>query len=123
MIYEDFWPGNTVWYRGKLAGVIDWRNAKVGDARLDLAQCRLDVLLVCGLADALTDAYALAAGAPVRDLWFFDLLLGLRALLEYRFWLMGYHDASLTLVTEELAVERIHALLSGALREAATRAS
>ena len=47
-VHDDFWPGNTVWYRGRLTGVIDWTYGEVGDPRTDVAQCRLDLALING---------------------------------------------------------------------------
>jgi aminoglycoside phosphotransferase (APT) family kinase protein len=123
LIHEDFWPGNTVWLRGKLIGIIDWVNAKVGDPRIDLSQCRIDALLANSLevSDALEDAYRRVSPAVVRDLWFTDLFQGLRCLLYYEIWLIAYHDAGLTFITKEHARERVHAFLRRALDT--TRAS
>ena len=125
LVHDDFWPGNTVWLRGRLIGVIDWADARLGDPRVDLPQCRLDALLVNGfeVCDALQDAYVRLSPRPVADTWYFDLLLGLRALLYHEIWLIGYHDAGLTFVTKELALERIRAFLRRALDEAARRGS
>ncbi len=121
LIHEDFWPGNTVWSRGRLVGVIDWANAKLGDPRLDVSQCRIDALLVNGfeVSDEIGAAYERLAGQPVADAWFIDLFQGLRALRNYKIWLIGYHDAGLTFVTKALAHERIRAFLRRALTRAA----
>ena len=117
LTHEDFWPGNTVWYRGQLVGVIDWANAKVGDPRIDLSQCRIDALLANGIevSDALRDAHADMAPDEVRDLWFIDLFQGLKALLYYEIWLTGYRDAGLLHVTPKQSLERIRRFLQTAL--------
>jgi len=123
LIHEDFWPGNTVWFRQRLIGVIDWVNAKVGDPRCDITQCAIDAMLVHGpeSADRLRDTYQRLAAAPLPDMWYFDLFNGLRSLLYYEHWLRGYHDAGLTQVTEAIASKRIHQMLRTALRESEGR--
>ena len=122
LVHNDFWPGNTVWYRGKLTGVVDWTQAKVGDPRTDVSQCRIDLAVILDLAaaEAFREAYESNAAAPVPDIWYFDLLRGLGALLSYEFWLPGYHDAGLAHVTKRRARTRIEAFLRTALEERKT---
>jgi aminoglycoside phosphotransferase (APT) family kinase protein len=117
LVHEDFWPGNTVWYRGRLAGIVDWTTAEVGDPRVDVAQCRLDLTISHGIevADAFLDAYQRLAKAPVPEMRFFDLLYGIRALAHYESWLRGYHDAGLQHLTAAIAGERLRAFLRRAL--------
>ena len=123
LIHEDFWPGNTVWFRQRLIGVIDWVNAKVGDPRCDITQCAIDAMLVHGpeTADRLRKTYQRLAPKPLPDLWYFDLFNGLRSLLYYKHWLRGYHDAGLTQVTEAIASQRIRQMLRTALKESEQR--
>jgi aminoglycoside phosphotransferase (APT) family kinase protein len=124
LIHEDFWPGNTVWFRGRLTGVIDWINAKLGDPRCDLTQCGIDAVLVQGIQayDSLRDTYQRMAPSRLPDLWYWELFNGLRALLYFRIWLIGYQDAGLKHVTEPLAQSRIEEFLRRALAEAANPA-
>ncbi len=119
LVHDDFWPGNAIWYRGRLTGVIDWTHAEVGDPRTDVAQCRLDLAMILDRVAAVRfrDAYQARTVTPLPDLWYFDLLRGLRALLSYEFWLPGYHDAGLTHVTKRRARSRIEASLHAALEE------
>ena len=117
LVHDDFWPGNTVWYRGRLTGVIDWADALLGDPRVDLPQCCIDAYLANDLetANAVRDAYLRLTPYPVPDQWYFDLLIGLRALLYYEHWLIAYHEVGLTRVTRERSRERIHHFLRRAL--------
>ncbi len=120
LVHGDYWPGNVVMFRGRLAGVIDWPSVAVGDRRDDVATCRLDLSLMHGLemADAFTSAYERMIGEPLRDVWFFDLLHGLDALAHLprvEKWLKGYHELGLARVTPEVAVERCRAFLRRAL--------
>ena len=119
-VHDDFWPGNTVWYYGRLVGVIDWTSAEMGDPRADVSQCRADIALSLGQdeADTFLNAYQARAAQPLPDVWYFDLFRGLRALTYYEQWLEGYHDAGLTHITSSLARDRIEAFLRTALDRA-----
>jgi len=121
LIHEDYWPGNTVWRRGRLVGVVDWTSAAVGDPRLDVSQCRADIVVSNGieLADAFLAAYE-ADGGPLPQLWFFDLMRGLLALLNYESWLRGYHDSGLRHLTSEDVGARLRIFVRRALDEAKT---
>ena len=123
LVHDDFWPGNTVWYRKRLIGVIDWADALLGDSRVDLPQCCIDALLSNDftMSDAIRDTYSRLSSRAMPDQWYFDLLVGLRALLYYEIWLIAYHEVGLTFVTKERARERIHAFVRRALEEGAKR--
>jgi aminoglycoside phosphotransferase (APT) family kinase protein len=118
-VHDDFWPGNTVWRFGRLTGVVDWTHAELGDPRTDVSQCSIDLVLINNLdtANAFREAYQRNAAKRLLDLWYFDLLRGLRALQSYEHWLSGYHDAGLTHVASARTRERITAFLRAALAE------
>jgi aminoglycoside phosphotransferase (APT) family kinase protein len=118
LVHDDFWPGNTVWHRGRLAGIIDWTFAEVGDPRTDLAQCRADIEMIVStqLASDFLAAYQRLAPRPLPDMWYFDLHRGLGALLAYKKWIGGYHDAGIE-ITPSQARRRIEAFLERALAE------
>jgi aminoglycoside phosphotransferase (APT) family kinase protein len=117
-VHDDFWPGNTIWYRDRLVAIIDWSPAEVGDPRADVSQFRSDVNMIhsAALADAFTDAYQRLAPRPLPDLWYFDLHRGLGALLQHEEWQVGYTDAGIDL-TPAVARRRIEAFLERALAE------
>ncbi len=118
-VHDDFWPGNTVWRSGKLTGVVDWTYAELGDPRTDVAQCRIDLALILDLDAAALFLAAYQAMAPqaLPQVWYFDLLRGLRALLSYEHWLAGYQDAGLSYVTGPFFRNRIETFLRRALDE------
>jgi hypothetical protein len=58
------------------------------------------------------------SGEAVRDLWYFDLFRGMRAIQEYDWWLEGYHDFGQTHVTLEGAGRRLREFLRRALDQA-----
>lgn len=123
LVHDDYWPGNTVWCRGRLMGIVDWTTAEVGDPRVDVAQCRADLVLSHGLeaADAFLEAYQVSAAERLPDMWYFDLFRGLRALFSYERWLSGYHDLGLTQLSPSNCGERLREFLIRALREAHSR--
>ena len=117
LVHDDFWSGNTVAYRGRIIGIIDWTSAEVGDPRTDVSECRIDMVLSHGVevADAFRDDYERLAGRPLADLWYFDLYRGFHALLEYEHWLVGYHDMGLVHLKPAEVGARLRAFLRRAL--------
>lgn len=47
LLHGDFWPGNMLWHKDILSGLIDWEDAQVGDPLYDLAIARLDIRCMC----------------------------------------------------------------------------
>jgi aminoglycoside phosphotransferase (APT) family kinase protein len=47
-IHRDYHPENTLWYRGRLSGVIDWTSASWGPAAVDTAHMRWNLALTYG---------------------------------------------------------------------------
>jgi len=80
LLHGDYWPGNILWHEGKLAAVIDWEDARVGDPLADLASCRLELLWAFG-EDAMnmfTTAYQSLTAIDVSNLPYWDLCAALR---------------------------------------------
>ena len=119
LVHDDFWSGNTVAYRGRIVGIIDWTSAEVGDRRTDVSECRIDMVLSHGIevADAFRVDYERLSGRPLEDLWYFDLFRGFHALLEYEHWLEGYHDMGLVHLKSADVGARLRAFLRRALEE------
>jgi len=119
LVHDDFWPGNTVWFRGRLVGVVDWTTGELGDPRADVAQCRIDLVFSHGIevADAFCEQYERLAGPPLEDLWYFDLFRGIGAILQYERWLEGYHDMGLRHLKPAEVGARLRAFLRRALGE------
>jgi aminoglycoside phosphotransferase (APT) family kinase protein len=120
LAHMDYHAGNVVFFRGRLTGILDWGEAMVADRRIDVSQCRADLAISHGqeAADAFLHAYERLAGGALPMLWYFDLDRGLRALLSYREWLAGYHDAGVKHLTLEQSSERIRAFVNAAARQA-----
>jgi hypothetical protein len=62
-VHRDFHPGNLLWSRGHLSGVVDWQSACLGPASIDPGHCRLNMLYYdAALADELRQAWELRSG-------------------------------------------------------------
>jgi aminoglycoside phosphotransferase (APT) family kinase protein len=44
LVHRDFHPGNVLWGRGTVSGVVDWQAACTGPAVIDVAHCRVNLL-------------------------------------------------------------------------------
>jgi aminoglycoside phosphotransferase (APT) family kinase protein len=80
LLHNDFWPGNLLWSDGRLAGVIDWEDAAVGDPLVDLGNARMEFLFWFGAEgmETLTERYRALTGVDMTDLPFWDLCAALR---------------------------------------------
>jgi len=47
-IHRDYHPENTLWLRGRLAGIVDWTSASWGPAAVDTAHMRWNLALTYG---------------------------------------------------------------------------
>lgn len=58
-IHRDFHPGNTLWSRGRMTGVIDWTQASWGSPSIDVGHARWNLALEHGpeAADLFLDVY------------------------------------------------------------------
>lgn len=43
-IHRDFYPGNVLWHRKTVTGLVDWESASVGPRSIDVAHCRYNLL-------------------------------------------------------------------------------
>jgi aminoglycoside phosphotransferase (APT) family kinase protein len=76
LTHGDLHPGNVLWQRGRVSGVVDWSAARLGARWSELAYCRADVCLLLGpdVADRLADAYSEIVGATPDDLAVYDVM-------------------------------------------------
>ena len=76
LLHGDLWPGNVLWRDGRIAAIVDWEDAAIGDPLRDLAVSRLELLWAYGHEemDDFTERYRNAcptldyAALPERDL-------------------------------------------------------
>ena len=64
LVHRDFHPGNVLWRRGEVSGVVDWQAACTGPAVADVAHCRVNLLtLGTDAAERFTALWQHASGA------------------------------------------------------------
>lgn len=82
LLHGDYWPGNILWRDGKLAAVIDWEDAGLGDPLVDLSISRLDLAWIFGTEamDSFTEQYRSRMPIDYTDLAYWDLVAALRLL-------------------------------------------
>ncbi|MCA1824311.1 MAG: aminoglycoside phosphotransferase family protein [Mycobacteriales bacterium] len=51
-IHRDFHPGNVLWQRGCVTGVVDWVQACVGPPQVDIGHCRTNIAALFGIRAA-----------------------------------------------------------------------
>jgi aminoglycoside phosphotransferase (APT) family kinase protein len=119
LLHGDFWPGNLLWRRGRLVGVIDWERPRLGDPAKDVATCRGDLSILFGLetADAFLRTYERLSGITIQHLRFWDLLISTWAVREIADWASVYPVFGRTDVSVDLARERIRAFARAAIAE------
>lgn len=102
--HGDFHPGNLLWRRGRLSGVVDWSYARVGIRWWEVAYMRMEVALLVGVraADVLLDRYEAAVGEESPDQAVWDLVCLYNAHRAAQQWLVAYREQGrrdLTLAT------------------------
>ena len=80
LLHGDYWPGNLLWRDGRLAAVLDWEDARLGDPLADLGNSRMEILFALG-AEAMaefTRQYQALTALDWTDLPYWDLAAALR---------------------------------------------
>ena len=91
LLHGDYWPGNVLWRDGRLAGVIDWEDAALGDPLADIAISRLEILWAFGVEamDSFTDYRAARTKMALANLPYWDLCAALRPAGRLSDWASG----------------------------------
>ena len=76
LTHGDFHPGNVLWRRGRISGVVDWSEALLDTRWYDVAYCRASLCVLLGpdIADRLADAYSGIVGRTSDELAVYDLM-------------------------------------------------
>ncbi|HEY3611295.1 MAG TPA: aminoglycoside phosphotransferase family protein [Pseudonocardiaceae bacterium] len=62
-LHRDFHPGNVLWRRGRVSGLVDWQAASIGPAGVDVGHCRANLLSYgTEVADSFTTLWERASG-------------------------------------------------------------
>lgn len=76
-IHRDYHPGNVLWQRGALGGIVDWPNGCRGPWGADVASCRQNLIWLSGdeAADEFQRAYTTVTGRDYHPYWELNRLL------------------------------------------------
>jgi aminoglycoside phosphotransferase (APT) family kinase protein len=109
LVHIDYWPGNILWQRGQIAAIVDWEEAAYGDPGIDVAYCRMEMVLsgVGHVADEFLHAYETARDRRVENLAFWELAAAARPMFSPEGW-----------ITESPAREAFRHFIAGARRRA-----
>jgi aminoglycoside phosphotransferase (APT) family kinase protein len=71
LIHRDFHPGNVLWRRGIVSGIVDWPNGCRGPWGCDIAHCRQNLVWLSGreAADEFLAAYEALTGRTYDYFW------------------------------------------------------
>lgn len=80
LLHGDMWPGNLLVRDGRLVGILDWEDARLGDPLIDIAIARLDLAWLYGegSAEAFVDRMREHRDVPTHELALADLYACLR---------------------------------------------
>lgn len=111
LLHGDFWPGNLLWRDARLAAIIDWEDAALGDPLADVGNTRLEVLWAFGDAamHAFTRRYRqLQSSLDYANQPYWDVFAALRPAAALPTW-------GLDLSTERTMRTRLAAFTASAL--------
>lgn len=115
--HGDLHPGNMLWSRGRLTGLVDWSSCNLQFPTRELVYCRTELAVLFGAreADSLVGVYERRSGRVVEHLRFWDLLQGLTAMRWVPWWAHGYREQGRTDLTEAVAKRRAIAVVRRAV--------
>lgn len=120
-VHGDFHPGNVVWARGSLSGLVDWSHAGRGDRWEEVSYFRVELVMVMGLAasDLMLSQYCATTRveAPDHRVALADLYCAFNAHRWGRHWLPGYRVQGLP----DLTVRQLRTRLTRFTRDALRR--
>ncbi len=89
LVHVDYWPGNILWEGETISAVVDWEEAAQGDPAIDVAYCRMDMILsgMIEAADKFLATYEKEMGKPVLNLGFWELAAAVRPMFNPDGWI------------------------------------
>jgi aminoglycoside phosphotransferase (APT) family kinase protein len=111
LTHYDFWCGNALWDTGHLTGIVDWSGARNAPRGVDVAWCRLDLVLL-GSIDAakhFLTAYERNTGRSLCDISSWDLQAAAQATSAVESWAPNYHGIGRTDLTSDILRQRLDA--------------
>ncbi len=88
LLHRDHHPMNLLFGGGRLTGVVDWVNACVGPAAVDVAHCRINLAAMYGreVADRFRDLWCGLTGLRYDPVWDVVTLVGTLPIRPYPPW-------------------------------------
>ena len=85
LLHVDFHPQNVMVDNDRIAAVIDWGEARIGDATIDVTWGSLILATpgIPGLDKAFVEEYRQKSGRQLENLTFYEVMAGTRRLGEY----------------------------------------
>ncbi|MGH9224950.1 MAG: aminoglycoside phosphotransferase family protein [Acidimicrobiales bacterium] len=120
LVHLDFHPANTLWYRGRLSGIIDWENGARGWPAEDLAKCRAYLTITHDrrVADELRAAYEAEIGAAVPFLALAEMAYGIGLQRQADLRAFALRQSGFPTMTEHHVRSRLQQFVEGARRVA-----
>lgn len=111
LLHHDFHHGNVTWRAARLAGVLDWNEARIGPAASDVAYCSVDLAMTHGATTAhhFARAYRAAGGQELDDLPRWQALWITNDMRWIGYWFTGFREAGLDHLTLPVLRRRLRA--------------
>lgn len=108
MSHGDLHPGNMLWSRRRLSGLVDWGSANLSYRTRDVVYCRTELAILFGVreADRFLATYERVAGKTLEHVRVWDLMQGLTAMRWVPWWVYAYREQGRTDLTEEIGKRR-----------------
>jgi aminoglycoside phosphotransferase (APT) family kinase protein len=93
LVHLDYWRGNVLWDQGQISAVVDWEEAAYGDPGIDVAYCRIEMVIMGMIreAEAFLSAYQSEMGHQVTNLGFWELAAAARPMIDLEGWITDRH--------------------------------
>lgn len=118
LIHRDYHPTNVLWSGNTVSGVVDWVNACIGPAGIDVGHCRVNLAMLSGVptADLFLSAYQNHAGEAFSYDPYWDLLSLIDIIDGAPEVYPGWTAFGITGLTDKLMAERLDRYLASILK-------
>ena len=119
LIHQDYHPGNIIFNKNTLSGVIDWDGASIGHPTYDVSHNRVDLAMQFGqdVADLFLEAYEKAIGYKLKEIFFWDIHRAWAALPNYKYWIPAMHGIGRLDLNEQNMGERLNIFIHNAINQ------
>jgi aminoglycoside phosphotransferase (APT) family kinase protein len=116
--HGDAHPGNLLWSRGRISGVLDWAHARTFPRARELSYTRVEIAVLVDhdAADDYLDRYESLLGRRVPGLAMWDVAQGLNGIRFGPMWAYAYREQRADL-SDEQTVRRAAAFVRRVLNE------